>query len=125
MKRLIVILILSLSSSLIFCQLLSFPFLDVEIIELALLKPDQLREILGEQKFVYESVDPGKQKQPGIILNPLVSNAESIESEYWRTAPNKESDIIRNVSINVWKSGKGPHPNAIKTITIWINQDSV
>lgn len=132
MKKLTVILILlSFSSVSSYCQLLSFPFLNIENIEIALSKPDQLREILVEHEFVYESVPPGKQDQIGFIRNPLVLNAESIESEYWRTAydksdtSNNESNIIRSVSINAWKSGKGPHPDAIKTITIWISQDPV
>jgi len=131
MKKLTVILILfSFCSLFCYCQLLSFPFLNVENIELALSKPDQLREIMVEHKFVCESGYTGKQNQPGSIRNPLVPNAESIESEYWRTAlgdktGTSETDIIRSVSINVWKSGKGPHPDAIKTITIWINKDPV
>lgn len=131
MKRLAVILMFLSLSVLTYCQLLSFPFLNVENIELALTKPDQLREILVEHKFVNESVDPGKQGQPGIIRNPLVSNAETIQTEYWRTSYEKsgkssdESDIIRSVSINVWKAGKGPHPDAIKSITIHISQDPI
>jgi hypothetical protein len=132
MKKLtIILMLLSFSSLSGYCQLLSFPFLNVKNVEAALSKPDQLREILVEHKFVHESVDPGKQNQPGFIRNPLVSNAESIESEYWRNTRDKsettgnESDIIRSVSINVWKPGKGPHPDAIRTITIFISQDPV
>jgi hypothetical protein len=133
MKKLTIILILISSCSLLsYCQLLSFPFLNVENIEKALSQPDQLRKILLDHEFVCEHSNSGKQNQPGSIRNPLVPNAESTESEYWRAVYNDKtatsefgSGIIRSVSIKEWNPGKGPHPDAIKTITIWINQDPI
>jgi hypothetical protein len=91
-----------------------------------------LREILLEHEFVCELGNTGKQNLPGSISNPLVPNAESTESEYWRVGYNNKtvasengSKIIRSVSIKEWKPGKGPHPDAIKTITLWINEDPI
>ncbi len=132
MKKFTVILVLLISiNTFSYCQLLSNPFLNVEDIEIALSNPDHLREILHDHEFIYESGKGGNQNQPGSIRNPLVSNAESIKTEYWRKALNNKtvssdgSNIIRSLSINEWKTGHGPYPESIRTITIMINEDSV
>jgi hypothetical protein len=90
-----------------------------------------LRQILVDHEFVYEQGKTGK-NQPGAISNPLFPNAESIKKEYWKTGLNNQtpssengSNIIRSVSLIEWKSGNGPHPDAIKTISIWINEDPI
>lgn len=133
MKKFTAILVLLIFINLIsYCQLLSNPFLNVEDIEIGLSNPDHLREILHDHEFIYEPGKGGNQNQPGSIRNPLVSNAEAIKTEYWRKGLNNKtvsseygSNIIRSLSINEWKTGHGPYPEAIRTITIMINEDSV
>jgi len=132
MKKLYVILvILFLNSFSGYSQLLSNPFLKVEDIELALSNPKHLRDILLDHKFIFEPGQTGKLNQPASIRNPLVIDAEANKSEYWKIGLNSKkasengSEIIRSVSLYEWKSGHGPHPNAIKTVTLWVNADPV
>lgn len=129
MKKLFVILTISLfSCAAVYCQLLSHPDLSVADIELAISNPDHLKGILREHGFAY---DPGiGNTNPGYIKNPLMPDAETSRTEFWRPELNDStwfleigSQIVRYVSFYDWKADKGPYPGVYQTIMFMINSD--
>jgi hypothetical protein len=129
MKKTFILLLSVLFSSTGFCQLLNDPALTITDFEKALSNSDHLGCILSKHDFVMVQGKPGK-INPGSINNPLQPNLETVRSESWipeirNTSPKEEPVIIFIIILVEWKSGCGPYPDVIKSLTVGINQNPV
>ena len=131
MKKILILLLLSyLNSNVGYCQLLSKPSLTVKDFEIALKNVDHLRKILKKHNFEYSNVGetkPGYKNELNSsypIINPLLPDLRAFKSEDW-ILRNQMNQLIFRVSIYEWEPNHAPQPEAIKTIKIMINSNSI
>ena len=125
-KTLVIVFLICLNSNISHSQLLTNPSVSVEDFEVALSNPKHLRKILVKHNFEYTPGIKGK-LNPFPIKNPLVPDLEVVKSEYWGTNSKDEkgSGNILRVGIYDWELGHSPQPEVFRTITVFLNEDSI
>jgi hypothetical protein len=124
MKRMPVLLFLiTLNSSIGYCQLLSNPSLNLKDFEIALTDTDHIRKIFEKHNFEYSTVGETRLTVPGKMPNPLIPDLRVFKSEQWEPK-NQADQAIVQVSMYEWMPNYAPQPEVIKTIRVMIRRDS-